>query len=51
LLAEARTVAAELVAKLPPPGDDEPAPLSSMFDDEWRASLAEQILRFEGSPV
>ena len=50
LLAEARTVAAELVAKLPPPGQDESAPLSSLFDDEWRVSLAEQILQLEGSP-
>ena len=51
LLAEARTVAAELVAKLPPPGQEPPMPLLQLVGDEWRASLAEQILLVEGTPV
>ena len=48
LLAEARAIAAELAAKLPPPGEDLPMPLSELLGDEWRASIAEQILVIEG---
>jgi HD-like signal output (HDOD) protein len=48
LLAEARSVAAELAAKLPPPGHDLPMPLSKLLGDEWRVSIAEKILAIEG---
>lgn len=48
LLAEARTVATELAAKLPPPGQDLAIPLEKLLGDEWRVSIARQILVIEG---
>ncbi len=49
LLAEARTVAGELAGKLPAPGQDSPVPLGPLVGDEWRVSLAEQVLLLEGT--
>jgi HD-like signal output (HDOD) protein len=49
LLAEARTVAVELTAKLPQAGQELAAPLADLLGDEWRCSLAEQLLQFEGA--
>ncbi len=51
LLAEARTVAGEIALKLPPAGQDLSGPLSQIVGDEWRASLAEQVLAIEGGQV
>jgi HD-like signal output (HDOD) protein len=48
LLAEASSVAAELAAKLPPMGQELSLPLLELLGDEWRVSLAEQILVIEG---
>lgn len=48
LLAEARTVATELVTKLPLPGQPLPMPLAKLLGDDWRVSIAEQILVLEG---
>ena len=51
LLAEARTVAAELAGKLSSIGQDSFAPRQPLLGDEWRISLAEQLLLLEGAPV
>lgn len=48
LLVEARTIATELAAKLPPPGEDLPMPLGQLLGDEWQVSIAQRILQFEG---
>jgi HD-like signal output (HDOD) protein len=48
LLAEAREVALELAACLPPPGSTMTDPLRNLVGDEWRISIAEQILLIEG---
>ena len=49
ILSEARDMAAELVAKLPPPGTEPARPLAEMLGDEWRGAIAGQILVIEGS--
>lgn len=51
ILAEARTVALDLTMRLPPPGEELPAPLSELVGDEWRVSLAEQLLVIEGAEI
>lgn len=48
LLVEARTVATELAALLPPPGANLPMPLTKLLGDDWRVSIAEKILVIEG---
>ncbi len=49
LLAEARAVALELSAKLPAPGEYSATPLAELLGDEWRGSIAEQLLVIEGA--
>ncbi len=47
LLAEARALAAEVIAVLPPSGVEPARPLRELLPDEWRAALADRILGFE----
>lgn len=49
LLAEARTIANEVMLKLPAGEFDPDVPLGELIADEWHASLAERILRIEGT--
>ncbi|HLP03313.1 MAG TPA: HDOD domain-containing protein [Opitutaceae bacterium] len=48
LLAESRTIAGEITAKLPPTGAEPARPLRELLPDDWRAALAERILAFDG---
>ena len=49
LLAEARDVAADLASSLPAPGANALESLPGLLNDEWKVSIAEQILMIEGS--
>ncbi|HLP09488.1 MAG TPA: HDOD domain-containing protein [Opitutaceae bacterium] len=49
LLAESRTIAGEITAKLPSTGEEPARPLRELLPDEWRAALAERILAFDGA--